>query len=277
MTTKRALFVVLLVLIVIAVFSLLRTPAPTPLDPPTVPDAPEETSGEIPGAAVPVPGMPPIDEHGPEAVQPLPLPMDSEVSSPPWEGRELTFNEWLQIPPPSEADARGAWLERGVELAAQRRTQMTTWIEEDPRQALDVAVTPRQFERLPGEIQVLVERPVTGEGFYGVLAVCHHGEGEAHTQACEIHHEVVMNFGTFDAEAFKASIYGDRENRMTEENASIFGIAIDGRIALSADDVVIVDEGPVFGEERYGIYHKGLAGTAPDRNTALEIALELGE
>jgi hypothetical protein len=54
-----------------------------------------------------------------------------------------TFREWMRTPPPANADARGAWIERGVSLAAARRERMTGWIQNDPERALAEAVTHR--------------------------------------------------------------------------------------------------------------------------------------
>jgi hypothetical protein len=186
-----------------------------------------------------------------------------------------TFREWMRTPPPANADARGAWIERGVSLAAVRRERMTGWIQNDPERALAEAVTPRQYERLPAEVRALIERPVSEEGFYGVLAVCGHGPGETHSRACEIRHEVVLEFGTPASESYNAAIHGARRERMTEENAAINGVALDKWIALYPGDVVIHDDGPAFEPNRYSVYHKGPVGTASDRTSAEALAADV--
>jgi hypothetical protein len=42
-----------------------------------------------------------------------------------------------------------------------------------------------------------------------------------------------------DGQVLVASIYGARLRRLTEENASIYGVALDGVIALHKDDGVV--------------------------------------
>lgn len=186
-----------------------------------------------------------------------------------------SFSDWRSTAPPGDPAERKSWMERGVALANERRARMEVWVREDPEKALEVALTPRQAAQLPDVVRARVERPVSEEGFYGVMAICTHGAGAEHDSACEIKHEVVLHFGTHEAEAMNASIFGEREEKMTEEQAAINGVALDGHLAMYPDDVVVLDEGPEFGDERYGIYHKGLAGTAPTREAAEQLAREL--
>ncbi len=128
---------------------------------------------------------------------------------------------------------------------------------------------------MPEKIRALIERPVSEEGFYGVMAVCSHGSGDTHSRACEIRHEVVLDFGTSEAEAYNAAIHGARRERMTEENAAINGVVLDKWIALYPGDVVIHNDGPAFAPNRYSVYYKGLVGTAIDRKSAEELAREI--
>lgn len=169
-----------------------------------------------------------------------------------------TLLDWMRQPVPATEAARNAWLQEGRALAEARRPQMAAWIVDDPRRALSEAVTPRQFAALPEEIRSLVERPVVEEGFFGVLAICGHGPDEDHIEgACQIEHHVMLNFGTFDAEGFTASIYGAREKKMTVESDSIFGVALDGHMALHEDEIVIVDDGEGWPEGRFAVYYRG--------------------
>lgn len=166
------------------------------------------------------------------------------------------FAQWLESPRPTDPEEVRQWRDQGLALARERSPLMAEWIAEDAERAIAWGLSPRQFEALPEEIQALVERPIAEEGFFGVLAVCQHGEGEDHSSFCEIHHDAVLNFGTFDAEVFQASIYGMRKLRLTEENASIIGVAKDGKIALHEDDAAIFDDGPSYGEERFAVYFR---------------------
>lgn len=136
---------------------------------------------------------------------------------------------------------------------------MMEWILEDPERALDMAITPRQHERLPEAIRKWVEKPIAEVGFYGVLATCNHGSDEEHSAACEISYDVVINDGTPDAEFYKASIYGERYQYLSEGEASLYGVVLEDRIALHEYDAVLIDDGPDFPGDRYAVYYQGEA------------------
>ena len=210
---------------------------------------------------------PPRREDAPEVTRPV----DPEAPA----HAAAAFARWLEQEPPTGTEARAQWLKEGIAVAEERAPLMANWIVEDPERALAWGVSPRLFRSLPEEIQALVERPLATEGFYGVLAICGHGPEDEHISSCEILHEVVTNFGTFDAEAFRASIYGMRNMRLTEENASLFGIVMNDHIALHEDDVVIVDDGPRFGAERFVVHYKGEEHTAATLEAAEAIRAEL--
>ncbi len=205
-------------------------------DPVTVPDEPQE-----PGETDPQ-----------EQMVPIPIPQMPETAA-----QASTLRDWLVQGAPEGTKDRELWLGRGIALARERQPRMRQWIEEDPEQALAEALTPRMFAALPEEVRALVERPVAEEGFFGVLAICNHGPNEEHIGSCEIRHEVLLGFGTFEAEAFQASIYGARKEKMTVEEDSIYGVAMDGRIALHEDEIVIVDDGEGATGGRFAVYYRG--------------------
>jgi hypothetical protein len=144
---------------------------------------------------------------------------------------------------------------KDVEWAEQRRQRMARLIREDPEAALAEALTPRQYAALPEAVQALVERPIATEDFYGVYAVCDHARGEPHSTACDIRREVVLGMGTFDSESLGAHIYGEREKKATVEKDFLYGVVLDGEIALHEDEAVLVDDGPDVREGRYAVYH----------------------
>lgn len=117
---------------------------------------------------------------------------------------------------------------------AARRELMARLVRERPEEALAAALTPHEVESLPVELRGLVEKVVYGSGFYGVLATCNHSPLKEHTTDCKIEHHVII-----DDREIPVSIYGSRLDRLTEEHASLYGIEIDGILALHEDDAVV--------------------------------------
>ncbi|MCC5849242.1 MAG: hypothetical protein JJU29_14235 [Verrucomicrobia bacterium] len=256
MQKKRILLIIVFVALLVWIFAMLNRPPDAPL----IPDDPaDETEIDAP----PQPGIPDASEEIPPESQPSRTPLEEAGIQP-------------AVPvPPDAGDADGDTLE-SVEIAPTesetydlawanaRRERMNAWIREDPERALSEALSPRRHAALPASIRELVETPLATEGFYGVVAICNHGPDEEHIGSCEITHEVVTNFGTFDAEGYPASIYGAREERLTEENASIYGVVMDGHIALHEHDVVVIDDGPGYPGGRYAVYYRGQEWTTDD-------------
>ncbi len=117
---------------------------------------------------------------------------------------------------------------------ASRREIMARLVRDDPEAALAAALTPHEYASLPPELQALVERPLAGVGFYGVLAICTHDPLTGHSTACRIERHVFL-----DEREIPAAIYGARRDRLTEEEASLYGVELDGVLALHADDAVV--------------------------------------
>lgn len=259
-----------------------RFPGPEVADRLTVPDAVEEKShpgmtvgeeesphtggdaGEEGLTEKDIPAGPGVGVEGES-------PSDSDLTAAP---DAKTFREWLARDEPANAKDREDWLAQGVAVAKARRPRMREWIQEDPGRAVREGVTPRMFAALPREIQELVERPVAGEGFFGVMAVCNHGAGEEHVGSCEIRHEVVFGFGTKEAEAYKAGVYGERLEKMTVEEDSIYGVILDDRIALHEHEVVVVDDGEGAPGGRFAVYFRGRVRYADTLGEAERISEE---
>lgn len=249
MSVKARVFILIVAIFAVVFFAQETRRRKRPVEPvftlPTTTPAPVPEPIDLD----PLPRLPPPQvptEPAPADVPPLPLP---EVSR---------LQDWLGQMALTEESGQAEWLARGIALAEARRTEMAELIQTDPKEALARALTPRQYAALPAEVQALVERPIAAEGFYGVLAICGHEPGAEHIEgACEIRHEAVLGFGTFDAEAFQASIYGEREQKLTVEQDSLYGVAMDGHIALHEHEAVIVDDGEGAKGGRYALYHRG--------------------
>jgi hypothetical protein len=159
------------------------------------------------------------------------------------------FNAWAARYLAEPTARRGAGMEsEGASLAAARRPVMQHLIATDPERALLLAVNPSVRDQLPEPVRDQLEAEVAGKGLYGVITICHHvsppEDADPAAQAPhpvwehEIEREVVI-----DGVAYKASVYGTRTSRLTEENASLYGVALDGVMAVHEDDVVVSSTG----------------------------------
>lgn len=145
------------------------------------------------------------------------------------------FEEWLQGHLTAPANDRPARLAEGRALLAARQVLWPDLARSNPEAALMLAPSPTAREVLPPDMAAQLEQIVSGEGFYGVKAICNHESTADHGAGCRIEHEVFI-----DGRSYQASIYGSRKQRLTEESASIYGVALGGLIALHEDDVVIL-------------------------------------
>lgn len=156
----------------------------------------------------------------------------ASVSAP----REIVdFNEWMRRYASANPARRGELIDEGRSLVAARRQVMAGLIATNPRAAVMTSPSLAQRADLPAEISDQLEQIVSGEGFYGVKAICEHDPGVGHAAGCRIEHDAVL-----EGVVYKAFIYGDRKGRLTEENASLYGVVLDGLIALHEDDWVVM-------------------------------------
>ncbi len=161
-------------------------------------------------------------------------------------GRAATsdpFRDWTQTYLAAPRDERANLVQRGVALAVARREAMARLIQTDPEQALAAMVSPATRAALPTEVVAQLEEIVTGEGFFGVLSICHlHGASESEDPSVDHRSHVKREVG-IDGRFFTAHTYGSRLAQLTTENASIFGVALDGHLALHEDAAVPVTRG----------------------------------
>jgi hypothetical protein len=204
------------------------------------------------------------DETGTPAITTVPVPAPTLPESLP--PSFVEFAAWKNRPA-AEGD-KAAWVEEGVRLAAARRQALGELIAADPATALALALTEHELAQLPPAVREQMESIVAAEGDFNVMAICHHGEGEEHGVTCEIQREVVLGMGTFEAEVYQASIYGSRAERLTEEKASLYGVALDGVLALHEDDFVVLPASRVTAEEvppgALALIYKGRTVIVPD-------------
>lgn len=174
------------------------------------------------------------------------------------------FDQWLGQYLAAPALGRMAMLERGIALAKERRTEMALLIREDPKAALMHALSPRKREGLPPEIVSLLEKPVAGEGSYGLVAICDHEASGSDDVVSHVKREAVI-----EGEYYVAHVYGRRLAAKSDKTASLAGVALDGHIALYEDSVLVrtpneMPEGmvPVGG---YALTFKGQTTVVADK------------
>ena len=119
-------------------------------------------------------------------------------------------------------------LAEGLRLAERRAMAMADLIARDPDRAVALAMPAAERDQLPAAVRERIERHIAGTGFYGVLAVCEHGEGE-HGTGCLIRREA--RIGDASWRAFPVTTL---RRTTTVESATIEGVALDGDIALAA-------------------------------------------
>ena len=142
------------------------------------------------------------------------------------------FTRWAVRHAAAPAAERVAMEAEGVELAKARLPLMRQLIQDDPARALREALTPRQRAALPAAVRAQVERVIAGVGEYAVLAICNHAAGAEHGE------DRIERTATVGGERFIAHTHGAGLKRLTQKNASIYGIAVGSDLALHTGDVM---------------------------------------
>lgn len=158
------------------------------------------------------------------------------------------FDRWMSGYLDASANHRPSRLEEGRALLVERQKLWPDLARSNPEAALMLTPSPVARAVLPPDMAAQLEQIVSGEGFYGVKAICNHEPTADHGAGCRIEHEVFI-----DGRSYQALIYGSRNQRLTEESASIYGVALGGLLALHEDDVVIL---PTT-DERLALIHRG--------------------
>ena len=177
----------------------------------------------------------------------------------------IAFDRWARSYATASSAERTTLLPEGLKLVAARSEHLSRLLAENPEAAILFTPSPAVRRTLPPEIETQLERIIAAKGFYGVKAICNHGPEVPHSeQTCRIEHEVGIG-----STLYQASIYGSREDRLTEEKASLYGVALDGRIALHQDDYVVLP-GEDIDPTRTGqlaVIHNGETTWFPDPAT----------
>lgn len=143
------------------------------------------------------------------------------------------FDAWLARYEAASSASHAVLAEEGATLLKARMEQWPEWARRDPEAALLLSPAPASRARLPAEMQAMLEQPLAVVGFYGVRATCSHGDA-GHGPACRIDREIIV-----DGRLLEAAVYGERLERLTEEDASLYGMVVGNLVVLHADDVVL--------------------------------------
>lgn len=135
----------------------------------------------------------------------------------------LAFNDWAENYWNASPAIQSAMVEKGIELARERRAELSDMIQSDPERAIQLAFPRRQRPLLPPQVRDLLETPVRGRGDLFVLGAIP-AEGET---VKPLTRTVEVNGGLFDA-----FVYGRRLDEPTRTNLVLHGIAIDRNLAV---------------------------------------------
>ena len=145
------------------------------------------------------------------------------------------FADWCARYEAATDPERAALVAEGIALAQSRREELAEWIRTDPERALAAAVPELQRRRLPGEIVALLEERVSGQGELARVGALPEPGGTV-TQA-EFHKALIGD------REFYAFPYGRRAVLNTLPQVSLFGIALDGNLAVSDSPVRVLETG----------------------------------
>lgn len=143
------------------------------------------------------------------------------------------FCAWTKRYFATPSGGRAALLAEGEQLAIERRKSLARLIRDDPKAALRAAVPIQLRDSLPPSIRALLEDTIAGRG--DLLAVGITSPADESSSAKATLHWVQM--GT---ERYEAFVYGRREFQPTTRNVPLYGIALDGVMAVGDSAVQIV-------------------------------------
>lgn len=176
-----------------------------------------------PASTPPIPAGPVLSQGEPAKHVP-----DRELFGSAWlnspRGEFAAFANWTRAYLESSPEKRTSMKAEGVALAEARRVAMAKLIQTDPREA--IANTPPVIvrDRLPQEIQSLLEQRVSGEGdVFRVMGLAQPGSNAA---------VPTIEQAMIGDKTYNAHRYGDRALSATLNDVSIHGISLDDHLAV---------------------------------------------
>ncbi|HMJ90047.1 MAG TPA: hypothetical protein VK530_09535, partial [Candidatus Acidoferrum sp.] len=148
------------------------------------------------------------------------------------------FGEWTGAYLKAEAVEQSSLISQGVELARARRPVFKQLIKDDPRAAIEQAVSMRVRQQLPAEVLALLEERLSGRAALRV----YQGVGLDNRSPAKTFRVAEFQNGKH----YEANVYGRRaESVRWVENASLIGAAIDEQAAVQTDPICEVPTGYV--------------------------------
>ena len=146
------------------------------------------------------------------------------------------FLDWAEQYRAAAPVVRAALLAEGEALAAARREELLRLIQENPEQALAVALPYRLRKHLPPQLLGLIEQPVSGRGQFRVvesLALTDRGH--------ELHWQVILS-----NTVYRAYTYGARALQRSRRHVPLHGIALTNAagvhfLALAGDTLRLLE------------------------------------
>jgi len=194
------------------------------------------TAEATPPAAesAPAPSGPVVSQGAPAKHVP-----DRELFASTWQSSPrnefATFANWTRDYLDASPDARAAMRSHGIELATARREVMAGLIKSDPREAIANTLPVVVRQKLPQEIQALLEERVSDRGdVYRVMGIANPGDNRVIPTTDQ---------ARVGDQAYEAHRYGDRALTPHLKDISIHGIALDGQLAILDSPVRKFDTG----------------------------------
>jgi hypothetical protein len=218
----RAKLLVLIVLLGVSVFSFDFPPGPARPSIPAKPQSVSPPSGKILA----------ISSSSNLAAAEPPVPAGEERHVHVLNG----FRRWAESYVTAGPDEKTAIIAEGAKLATERRDILAALIESDPAEALRQAVPMRLRQELPPEIAALLEERVSGRGEYNVLATLPLPGAEKTVRP-------IKRFASLSGQTYQAFVYGRRLSQTSRTNIPLYGVAIDGKLAVHEDPVRPLEPG----------------------------------
>ena len=133
------------------------------------------------------------------------------------------------------------FIQMGENLAAERRELFRKLIQDNPRAAIEKAVSVEIQNRLPHSITLLLEKNVSANGDFNVLAIDDLDSTDERENDHRIEREVVINDSRY-----KAFVYGRKTSMTTKLDTPIRGVVLDDLIAVDENSVKKIET------ERFG-------------------------
>ncbi len=242
MSSARLRLALALLAVAAALLFLVRPPAAPETRPPAA--ASSATAAPTPAAvSTPAPhaaAAAPVTDPSPDAPS-----LTRLAYSQAWDGplppAMAAFRAWTQRHRTAPSlPARLALEPEGVALARARRAEMRELIVRDPARALAVTVPATVRQSLPTAVLTELETRHAGRGDYALQASSPAPGEPPHGPALR---RIVFLGGV----TFTAHTYGRRTGQLTEEGASLHGIALDRALALHESPVRLLEPGEIPG------------------------------